>query len=168
MTCSLPPKDMFDYLIAVTPIFIAAFVAFIACWQSRINRNKLRLDLYNRRFDVYSKALEFFIFLLSYNPSNISTEVCKNLHKDFIKALRESKFLFDDKSNVHNILKQMNDKAFLIIGLKEQGGALAKADPLEFNKMNEQSLEAMHWFNEAIPKLEKAMARYLNFHKLTA
>jgi hypothetical protein len=168
MTCSLPPKDAFDYLIAVTPICIAAFVALIVFWQSRINKNKLRLELYNRRFDIYSKALEFFIFLLSYNPNNVSTESCKNLHKDFIKAFRESKFLFDDKSNVYSILKQMNDKAFLIIGFKEQGAELAKADPEEFNKMNERSLEAIQWFSEAISKLEKAMARFLNFHELTA
>jgi hypothetical protein len=168
MTCSLPPKDVFDYLIAITPICIAAFVALIACWQSRINRNKLRLELYNRRFDVYSKALEFFIFLLSYDPNIVSKDLCKSLHKDFIKAFRESQFLFDDKSNVHSILEQMNTKAFLIIGFKEQGAELAKADPEEFNKMNEQNLNALQWFNKAIPKLEKAMARYLNFHKLSA
>jgi hypothetical protein len=168
MICLFPPKDVFDYFIAVTPIGIAVLVALIAFWQSKINNNKLRLDLYNRRFDVYSKTLEFFIFLLSYNPNPETKELCKNLHKDFIKAFRETKFLFDDTSKVYDLLKQMNDKAFIIIGFKEQGAELAKADPGEFNKMNTQSMEALQWFNEAIPKLEEAMAPYLNFHKLTA
>lgn len=168
MTCLSSSKDVFDYLIAITPIFITAFLAAIAFWQSRINSNKLRLDIYNRRFDVYSKTLDFYQLLLSYDPNDVSKELLNTLQKGFIKAFRESQFLFDEKSGVYDILDRMHTKSFQIIGCKEHGGKLADADPQEFEKMHKQSMEALKCFTESIPQLEKAMARYLNFHKLDA
>ena len=42
------------------PIIMAIFLAYIAYQQMVTNRNKLRLDLYNKRFEVYSVALEFY------------------------------------------------------------------------------------------------------------
>ncbi|KAF0154459.1 MAG: hypothetical protein FD159_2560 [Syntrophaceae bacterium] len=167
MTCSSSPKDVFDYLIAITPICVAVFVALIAFWQSRINSNKLRLDIYNRRFNVYSKTLDFYQVLLSYDPNVVSKELLNTLQKDFIKAFRESRFLFDEKSGVYDILDQMHTKSFQIIGCKDHGGKLADIDPQEFEKMHKQSMEALKCFTESISKLEKAMARYLNFHELT-
>jgi hypothetical protein len=53
-------KDVIDYLAAVTPILIACFVAWVAFQQFRIGRDKLRLDLCQRRFSVYEKTLFFY------------------------------------------------------------------------------------------------------------
>ena len=166
MTCLCFIDYVLNCLITFTPIIIAAIVATIAFWQYKVNKDKLRLDLYNRRFDIYSRTLDFYQVLLSYNPSAES----KTLQNNFIKGFRESQFLFDNKSGVYSILEQMNTKSLQIIGFKEQGEKLAKTDPKgEFKKMNDQYMEALRWLNEeGIPKLEKAMGVYLNFHKLTA
>jgi len=168
MTHSTVSRDVLDYLIAITPICVAAFVAIVSLWQSRINRDKLRLDLYNRRFDIYSRALDFYQALMAYGSSGTSKESFTAVHKAFIKAFRESQFLFDKESGVYGILKEMHSRSFKILGTKDYGKQIADEAPQEFQKMFNESAEAMQWFTEAIPLLEKAMAGYLNFHKMRA
>jgi hypothetical protein len=167
VTGSLPPKDIFDYLIAITPILISAFVAAVFWWQYKISRNKLRLDLYNRRFEIYSKTLDFYQALISFDPSVTLKEPFNTLQKAFIKAYRESQFLFDEETGIYAILDQMHSKSFEILAAKEHGKDLASAHPQEFLKMHNQSMENLKWLAGAVPRLEKAMARYLNFHKTT-
>ncbi|HNY51086.1 MAG TPA: hypothetical protein PLV50_14270 [Smithella sp.] len=167
MNCLCLIEYVLNCVITITPIIIAALVATIAFWQYKVNKDKLRLDLYNRRFDIYSRTLDFYQALLSYNHSVASKESFSTLQKKFFKGFRESQFLFDEKSSVYSILDQMHTKSFQIIGFKERGEVLAKSDPDEFTKMNEQNMAALQWFNETIPKLEKAMSNYLNFQKLT-
>lgn len=156
------------YLMAITPICIAAFVAWVALRQSQINKDKLRLDLYNRRFDIYSKTLDFYHALQEFDPSVASKESFNVLHKSFIKAYRESQFLFDEESGIYAILGEMHSKSFQILAPKERGKELAHVDPPEFLKMYDLGQDAQQWFEAAIQRLEKAMARYLNFQKLSA
>jgi hypothetical protein len=51
----LQSKDFVDYVIAFTPSLIALFVAGVAWRQFKLGRDKLRLDLYERRFAVYER-----------------------------------------------------------------------------------------------------------------
>ncbi len=41
------------------PIIMAIFLGYIAYQQMRTNRDKLKLDLYNKRFGVYICVLKF-------------------------------------------------------------------------------------------------------------
>jgi hypothetical protein len=163
MDCGIATKDVLNYLIAITPICIALFVAWIGLLQYRIGREKLRLDLYNRRFDIYSRVIDFYQALVSWDAS----ETSKSVQRNFIKSYRESRFLFDGHSGIYQILDDMHTKSFKIIGFKEQGKNLA-SDPSEFLKMNDAAQCALAWFPEAISKLETKLSPYLNFHKLSA
>ncbi len=164
MNYSLPRKDLFDYLIAIIPACITAGVALIGYWQFRINKNKLRLDLYNKRFEIYTRTIDFYQILLGYDVAKSSENDL--VHKNFIKACRESQFLFKKNSGIYEMLNEMHSKAFKIIGFKEHGKELVDA-PDVFMKQNQEMQDALKWLMDIIPKLEEALAPYLDFHKIT-
>src|SRR5271167_3415454 len=76
----------------IATIIIAVYVAFIGTFQWITAREKLRLDLYNRRFDVYLNALDFMQSLMMWNDIPQEERLPKRAR--FIRATRESRFLF--------------------------------------------------------------------------
>jgi len=137
-----------------------------------INREKLRLDLYNRRFDIYNRTMDLLHALEVWNPTSSekqahslqdSSELEKAL-KAFTKASRESQFLFDNESGIHKQLEEIHSDAIGIIGYKRDiapqfGGPELIAEESTFQ-------ERMKRFYVALPSLEKALKKYLNFHSL--
>lgn len=56
-------------LISTAPaVLISAYVAWVAYQQYRTNREKLRLDLYDRRFGVYTAAIDFCLTAIRRKP----------------------------------------------------------------------------------------------------
>lgn len=171
MPCQAQLKDWFDYFVALAPpsitALIAAFVAWVAYQQWRTNTEKLRLDLYNRRFDVYAQTLAFYQALVIYDPA-FNGDDFRRVRADFIKACRESRFLFDKESTISSIMNKMLDKSYVVSGFKETAKDMANADTEAFSKMSTESHDTLMVFGISIEKLENALAPYLNFHKLVA
>ncbi len=69
------------------PLILSIFLAYIAFQQMATNRNKLRLDLYTKRFEVYLSVLKFYQELIENGSS-------KETHLDFIAKKESAKFLF--------------------------------------------------------------------------
>lgn len=98
-----------NFIIKFVPLMISLIaLAFTgAGWW--INREKLRLDLYNRRFEIYCRVLDLLFAFENWNPTGAETTACSlqdspeldRALKAFTKAYRESQFLFDEKSGVH-------------------------------------------------------------------
>ena len=101
MNCHPTTKDCLDYLIAIAPIIISLAVAWFAWVQASTNKSKLRLDLYNRRFAVYEKTINYY---LAYMSSELQQPKLKENADEFVKAVRESRFLFGKDSSVHKTL----------------------------------------------------------------
>jgi hypothetical protein len=78
----------------IATVIIAVYVASIGTFQWFTAREKLRLDLYNRRFEVYLRALDFMQALMMW--SSIPPEERQPKRIAFIRATRESRFLFAD------------------------------------------------------------------------
>lgn len=158
------------WIVTVTPILItlliSGFVAWITHQQLKTNQEKLRLDLYNRRFDIYAKTLNFYHALLEYDASK-KASTFSSLHNEFIKSQREAQFLFDRNSQIFQILEELHSKSFKIIGFKEDGKKTISC-PEMLSKMAAEMTEAFSFFDLSIKKLEVAMARYLDFHKVLA
>jgi hypothetical protein len=172
MSCPTQAKDWFDYLVVLVPpsimVLIAAFVAWVAYQQWKTNKEKLRLDLYNRRFDIYAKTVSFYQALLDFDALN-KAGIFSRLHKEFITAQRESQFLFDRSSGIFEILKDLHLATFKITGFKEHGEEFAgPGTQNEYQKMQKEMLNAYSQFEKSIEKLESKIARYLNFHKALA
>lgn len=100
-------KSWLDYLTAFSPIFISLAVACIALSQLKTNDLKLKLDLYNRRFDIYQKTLKYYLNNIHINKRSESEIL--NSNYDFTMAYRESTFLFERKSGVHDNLTAIKD-----------------------------------------------------------
>jgi hypothetical protein len=83
---------------------IAAVVAFISYKNWRVSRDKLKLDLYNRRFAVYVSALDCIQDV--FNTYNPETEKRILL---LIRSTRESLFLFDKRDRVFEVLQALRE-----------------------------------------------------------
>jgi len=123
-----------------------------------VSHEKLRLDLCNRRFDIYCRALDFYHSLLTPGDSDSDLE---NAQGHFIRATRESRFLFDKASGVHKPLERMHADATVIIGYRDEASKFTGPDLLRYNQKFNESWIRMH---AAIPLLEEGMSKYLNFH----
>lgn len=163
---------MLSEIATIAPILTAILMAWIAFRQYGINqsqlaisKDKIRLDLYQRRFAVYEATLTFYQALMG-SSETLKTESFEKIHRDFIKAFRESQFLFDDGSGIFKLLDELHKESFKIIGFKTHDES--KSVPELFTKMYQDSLSALGKLESFITELEKAIGPYLNFRHVLA
>lgn len=145
------------------PIVISGVALIVAALSFGVSSEKLRLDLYNRRFDIYTKTLNFYHALLDLQES-YDKGVFPSRRSEFIIACRESKFLFDPASGVYDRLNRLNRESFKITGLRDLGKGYP---PEEFLKLSKEAGTAQELWNISMDSLEDAMAPYLNFHYIS-
>jgi len=136
------------------PSAMAIFLAYIAHQQMTVNKNKLKLDLYNKRFEIYTDTLTFYQEL-------IGEEVSKETHKKFISSKEASFFLFSTDKTIYALLEQMHTESFKVIGFKKHGKELS-GSPKHFIESNDSSLKVQAWFTDKIPELREKMSKYLS------
>jgi hypothetical protein len=146
---------------AFTTAAVAIIVALIAYQQWRTAQERLRLDLYNRRFEIYSKVLDFYQELLIWQgrPEQVALQI------PFIKAFRESRFLFPKKSGVYNLLEEFHKNAFVVTQFEIYKPHMANLGE-EGMKLGHKRAESVNWIKSSLESLEQKMAPYLDFHKL--
>lgn len=166
MSSPVYSRDWIDYVAAILPVCVAAYAVWVATRQWKTNSEKLRLDLYERRFHIYEATLNFYQSLMGTNDQLNSPEF-QNHHRDFIKSCRESRFLFDKSSEITVLLEELQSQSFKIIGFKKHGAELA-SDPSTLIKMSDQMNETFALFENSMKKIEEAMGKYLNFHNVVA
>jgi hypothetical protein len=184
MDCSLlisklAEKSALDYLMTFSTLCVAIIVAGITWGQYMVNARKLRLDLYNRRFEIYSKSLNYYqkVLFIPNHPKDDATaeenaaaqgawDQFNVLQKEFIKAFRESQFLFSAKSGVYKLLEEMDTRSFRMIQWKDVVSKAFHPSSSEWQAGQKQDREDSAWVNGFIPKLETAMADYLDFRNI--
>lgn len=145
---------IFSKLIELIPSAImAAFLAYIAYQQMAINKRKLNLDLYNKRFSVYTDTLRFYQEL-------VGEEVSQETHRSFIASKEASRFLFSEDPSIFKLLDLMHAESFKITGFKQHGKELSGTP--EFVKGFEISQETLSWFGKQLTELKDKMSPYLN------
>jgi len=146
---------------------LALVVAGLAWWTSH---QKLRLDLYNRRFDVYSRTLDFFQELSAWKPTELekistSFQVSPELRttqRAFIKAKMEARFLFREDSGIQELLEQMHIDTIWIFGYNRNSQQLKTQTEMMLSGFREFT-ERSARIHESIPLLEKKLEDYLDF-----
>ena len=117
-----------DIIIKLVPICISAAVGYVAWAQYNTHKIKLKFDLYNRRFAVYEKTLNYYFYVTAFCSIKFDKDLLQELtitqlrniikegffdqytkdltdsEREFIKAYRESLFLFGSESLVYNHL----------------------------------------------------------------
>ncbi len=85
-------------------VVIAAIVAYIAWQQHKTNRDKLRLDLYDRRFKVFDRVKIFVTDVF------LEQRVSEEQLGQYRGATAEATFLFKD--DILEYLKDVTKKAY--------------------------------------------------------
>lgn len=150
-------------MIELKVITAAIITSLVALYQIFIAREKLRLDLYNRRFNVYSNAIRLLQVTETLEANQPRSEKFNEAFKEFIISSREGKFLFDE--DVFEVLQKISNTAFAIAGYKEH-----------CTELNTSIHPSLHFYDESIARqkslyesvalLERQIEKYLSFHKL--
>jgi hypothetical protein len=160
MTCPINHKTIWDYLSTLAPIGISLAVVWIAWCQYRTNNQKLKLDLYNRRFAIYEKTLSYY---LAYKKENDAGLIDK-CSTDFVRAYRESVFLFGENSPVYKALTEIKDNLGFLIQFDRKFSDSPK-DKDQYQAWSAKK-NALPDLEELIPKLERALMEWLDFRRI--
>jgi hypothetical protein len=127
-----------------------------------LQNEKARLDLYNRRFEIFSSLYDFYDAMISWEPNPEQIAARKRFHR----ASQEAEFLFTKESGIAALLNDLNRQGLRVIGFKENRESY-KSDPAtmhaEFIKTQEIML---HGFEDGLAKLKTAIHHYLDFTEM--
>ena len=120
----------------------------------RINAEKLKLDLYNKRFEIYTDAIRFYQEL-------ISREVSYDTHSRFINSKEASYFLFADDPEIYKILDEMHSQSFKVTGAKQVVPQLKGSLEAQL-KMNRDAEHALILNGKLLKDLQLKFKKYLS------
>ncbi|MGH8390423.1 MAG: hypothetical protein ACRD6X_12010 [Pyrinomonadaceae bacterium] len=138
---------------------VVGLIALTVAWsQMRIASAKTKLDLYNKRFNVYLAALEF-------HQCAGSGDGIKEKFDKLTQAYRESLFLFYDKDGIRKTLEKIQIAGFAILTHH-----IAKLDPNSaadlFKEFQTPAGDAYMGMEEDIRALEDQLKSYLSFNNV--
>jgi hypothetical protein len=147
--------------VAIAISVVSAAVSLASYWT---NREKLRLDLYDRRFRIYESALTLHDLLWKWSPTANdvgygflfdSTDL-KAAISDFQKKSAEGQFLFSHESEVPELLQQFCKEANFIVNVQ-----IHNHHPKDWST-------TLARFAEMPGPLREKMSPFLNFHRYSA
>ena len=136
-------------------LIVAAIVAYIAYRQYRTEHGKLKLELYDRRFDVFRAGMKFITLVVQ--NGNPDDEALRDINNAKIMAF----FLFPKEVSAY--YETLYDKGLDLQTMKEelrQGDELA---PDERTRMIHERAEIMKWFVNQFRELRSKLRPYMAF-----
>jgi hypothetical protein len=162
------PDEQFPYWVdlveKLAPVFITAVIGFcgfyIASRQYKTSRDKLRLDLFEKRLEAFEKLQEYFGFVL--RDGTVKDEALQPLHA----ALYKSRFLFGPEIQMY--LKDLWGKAIDMRTLRLKlysgpGDQLGLPVGPERSAVVEKDSALLLWHSEEMVKVQERYAKYLQF-----
>ena len=143
-------KDWVDILSALLTPTIVLLGGYIAWQQSRTNRNRLKLELFDKRYKVYENIRKFIASIL------ISARVEQGQCIEFLRDTKSLGFLFDDK--IEKLTKEMYEKASRLHLLNKTAEGRT-GDQIQ-NNLNQRK-EIMEWFAQQLNDIDKVFKKYL-------
>ncbi len=129
-------------------------LAYIAHQQMKTSRDKLKLDLYEKRFEVYQRTLTFYQKLMD---GTLDTPT----HRSFIESKEAAFFLFPDNRKNFELLDRVHVNSFTVTGFKNNSETL-QGHTETLIKAGEASRLAFVEISEDIKHLKVFLAPYLN------
>lgn len=134
---------------------LALFCAYIAWRQYCISRNRLRFDWYDKRFEVYQGLKDMLLFIFSNNTLTI-----EELRK-FKISIVQSTFLFNESSNIDELLGNIYKKAITLKKLSDKLNDKNIPVGPKRDKLTNDQRECLEWFDEQTKIAEKLFSKYL-------
>ncbi len=142
-----------EYIFTTITIIIGLFVAFTAYNQYRLSKEKFKLDMFDKRYGVYKNTLDFLIKIRDTRKIEMEDIF------EFKAGTQDSVFLF--KEDIPDYLKNINKKAFELLGIHESLDGVPKGE--ERSKMCRKQTDLSHWLTSQLPELKNKFAPYLKF-----
>jgi hypothetical protein len=139
---------------------VTLFLAYIAHQQLQTSKKKLKLDLYNKRFEIYIDLLKYHQEL---NDLSSGEEVNKEIQRNFIKSKEASYYLFSEDRSIYDLLEGVNGSAAQIVGLKKL--SQIERDTVgdkELSNMIKVSNNAFIRLRKSVVEIKDKMTTYLN------
>jgi len=140
---------------------VVGLIALTVAWsQMRIASAKTKLDLYNKRFNVYLAALEYYQYACSESKEDIKGKANK-----FVHVYRESKFLFDEKDGVYETLGRIQKGSGVIRAYEDfKQNPNKNADAA--GMLSDKYMTTILGMEGDILVLEDQLKKYLSFHNV--
>ena len=141
---------------AVFPPIIGLAVVYIAYQQHKTNRNKLRLDLYDRRFKLYNEITSLLSSIVQ--RGDVSND-------DLMGCLRNTKeavFLF--KEDIPKYINELYTQATELQLLEKIIGN--KIPDADIKKAIEKRAEIFGWFPKQFGECTEKFKKYLSFENV--
>ena len=145
MTPTCPPDvtSLLGYFVKFAPVVISLLVAWIAFRQWRLNEEKLRSDMYAKRFSVYENTLRFY-YALMWDTDKTPVEELISVQVKFLTSWRESAFLFSKDVGVFDTLDAFRKATNPLMNHKKGHASAVDFDP-EAMEVHLKALEAKLW-----------------------
>jgi hypothetical protein len=158
MNCPVCPSTN-TVLLQAIPWLVAAVAVYISFRQWRTADDKLKLDLYNRRFAIYLAALEFYQTMVGHDAEK--GEIVAN---GFVKYYRESQFLFAKEDGIFDQLKQIQDECTKMLSYNRENAKPEKDRNAEFlRELHRHQMNCIITIPSLLTALETKLEPYLNF-----
>ena len=131
----------------------------IASDQAKNAREKIRHDLFDRRFKIFESVFDFYNVMISWDgtPEQIAV-------KDrYFKGYQASAFLFSKESGVERSLKDFFDDANKVMNFRKNGDNYKEDHALYMRLFEESTRIQTFGAEEHLARIKSAMSEYLNF-----
>lgn len=146
-------KDWVDYLSALLTPTIAVLGAFIAWRQWRTDRNRLRHELFDRRYQQFTVIRDFLVSIMTSGKSKVEEQ------QKFLAGTRGIRFVFDKEMSDY-VDSTIWNLAVDLECLDSELLALPVGD--ERSKNVKRQSEIKKALNMELRNLEEKFARYLH------
>lgn len=149
MTCEPHWTSYFSALLIPT---IAVLGAFIAYRQWRLGQNKLKLDLFDRRFSVYDAARNFLAGIMTSGKAKD-----EDIYK-FVGATREAKWLLNSEiaAYLHEVIYK---KALALASLQAELEGIGVGTNRSKNVTDQRVIK--EWFMAQYEVLDEHFSKFL-------
>lgn len=151
-------KDLIQILAAALAPIIAVLGIYVAWRQHKLQREELRLDLYEKRFAVFQALMEFLRITLR------DAKVPLARYFEYRTNTAQSVFLFG--SEISSYLEEVGKKALKFRELNERLAADAMPMGASRAELAEEESELLSWLSEQPAQAQSLFAKYIAFTKL--
>jgi hypothetical protein len=131
----------------------ACFASYIAWRQFQTARNKLKLDLFDKRYAVFEKITAFMASMIV-DDNFKSTAIVK-----FLRDTNSARFLFEDNKDITNYIDMLMRKATDLLMLKQNEDKALAAGDKEGNQ--QKQTELFLWFEAQLKEVDDIFKEYL-------
>lgn len=145
-------RDWLDILQALLTPAIAVVVAYIAWQQYQIQRQRVRIDLFDRRYELFVNANKYLTETVSKGEFDI------NLHNRFLKENRGAQFLYSKEIDKYLLDIAAATRELIKYESESRKNSSFDGDIFEAEK---QKLEKLDWLQQQFDVMKIKFQPYL-------